>query len=93
MLHLVFGNFLLGIGEGLLLAWVFNLRKSASVAVMFTVAQGEPRGRRVLSPIGDEASTIRARLRILGLWQGNDEPTCGMICSTSRRINLPGDAP
>lgn len=34
MLHLVFGNFLIGIGEGLLLAWVFKLNKIASVAVM-----------------------------------------------------------
>jgi hypothetical protein len=34
MLHLVFGNFLIGIGEGLVLAWVFKLRKIACVALM-----------------------------------------------------------
>jgi hypothetical protein len=34
MLHLVFGNFIIGVGEGLVLAWVFKLRKIASMAVM-----------------------------------------------------------
>ncbi|MCL4178539.1 MAG: hypothetical protein KJ072_12460 [Verrucomicrobia bacterium] len=34
MLHLVFGNFLIGVGEGLVLAWVFRLRKIAAMALM-----------------------------------------------------------
>jgi len=34
MLHLVFGNAIIGVGEGLLLAWVFKLRKGVCVLVM-----------------------------------------------------------
>ncbi len=34
MLHLVFGNFFIGVGEGLVLAWVFKLRKIAAMALM-----------------------------------------------------------
>jgi hypothetical protein len=34
MLHLVFGNFLIGVGEGLVLAWVIKLRKIVSMALM-----------------------------------------------------------
>lgn len=34
MLHLVFGNALIGIGEGLLLAWLFSLPKAKCVAAM-----------------------------------------------------------
>ena len=34
MLHLVFGNALIGIGEGLLLGWLFSVPKGKGVAVM-----------------------------------------------------------
>jgi hypothetical protein len=34
MLHLVFGNALIGVGEGLLLAWLFSVPKRKSVSVM-----------------------------------------------------------
>jgi hypothetical protein len=34
MLHLVFGNALIGIGEGILLAWMFSVPKVKSVTVM-----------------------------------------------------------
>jgi hypothetical protein len=34
MLHLVFGNALIGLGEGLLLAWLFSVPKAKSVSVM-----------------------------------------------------------
>ena len=34
MLHLVFGNALIGIGEGALLAWLFSVPKGKSVSVM-----------------------------------------------------------
>jgi len=34
MIHLVFGNALIGIGEGALLAWLFSVPKGKSVAVM-----------------------------------------------------------
>ena len=34
MLHLVFGNAFIGIGEGLLLAWLFSVPTGKSVAVM-----------------------------------------------------------
>ncbi len=33
-LHLVFGNALIGLGEGLLLAWLFSLPKGKSISVM-----------------------------------------------------------
>ena len=34
MLHLVFGNALIGVGEGVLLAWLFSLPKGKSVSIM-----------------------------------------------------------
>jgi hypothetical protein len=34
MLHLVFGNALIGVGEGLLLAWLFSVPKRKSVLIM-----------------------------------------------------------
>ncbi len=34
MLHLFFGNALIGIGEGILLAWLFSVPKGKSVAIM-----------------------------------------------------------
>ncbi len=34
MLHLLFGNFLIGLGEGLLLTWLFSVPKAKSISTM-----------------------------------------------------------